>query len=260
MKRTIISICSILLGVGLTAFVVSNHESTEREAKCNLPSEATTTDIKETPDFYFGVGPRFNPITRTELSKIVSFRDFVHPEENLRIAKVIDTKIIKIENEAQTNFFQYQKGELLSWFQLNMLKETELSGNFCISANCQVKHEISGKLEDRSYNPHHTLVPDEQATYKLGEEALLSYLRENSAESIKIVDQEKRSSAKVYFTITSKGELTAIRLTGTTGYSSIDDRLLELIANLPSDWNPAKDEHGNTVEQELVFTFGNEGC
>jgi hypothetical protein len=42
----------------------------------------------------------------------------------------------------------------------------------------------------------------------------------------------------------------------TTGYSSLDDKFIELIKNIPGLWIPAENSKGEHVDQELVFTFG----
>jgi hypothetical protein len=47
----------------------------------------------------------------------------------------------------------------------------------------------------------------------------------------------------------------------TTGYPSLDKKLMTLIKNIPGKWTPAENIKGEIMEQELVFTFGSaDGC
>ena len=47
---------------------------------------------------------------------------------------------------------------------------------------------------------------------------------------------------------------------GSSGYSEIDEALKKLLLAAPGTWEAAKDENGNAVDQNLVISFGMQGC
>lgn len=51
-----------------------------------------------------------------------------------------------------------------------------------------------------------------------------------------------------------------VKLTETSGYTSVDKGLVELITTMTGKWDPATNSKGESVNQELVFFFGLEGC
>ena len=60
--------------------------------------------------------------------------------------------------------------------------------------------------------------------------------------------------------ITTDGTVSDVILESTSGYDSIDDKMIELIKSMPGKWNAATDSQGEKVEQELVYSFGLVGC
>ncbi|MEX0272801.1 MAG: energy transducer TonB, partial [Flavobacteriaceae bacterium] len=66
--------------------------------------------------------------------------------------------------------------------------------------------------------------------------------------------------AKLFFTVTAKGSLENIRLDRSSGYPSIDEKMLELLPQVPGKWIPAQNRNGENVAQELVVSFGLLGC
>ena len=65
---------------------------------------------------------------------------------------------------------------------------------------------------------------------------------------------------KVFFTVTTTGEIENIKVVQTSGYDSLDEKMVDVIKSLPSNWTSAKDANGTPVDQELVVSFGKMGC
>ena len=49
-------------------------------------------------------------------------------------------------------------------------------------------------------------------------------------------------------------------LISSSGYDSIDERMVGLITDLPGKWKPAENLKGQKVDEQLVFSFGLIGC
>jgi hypothetical protein len=77
-----------------------------------------------------------------------------------------------------------------------------------------------------------------------------------------IIENNKLGSIKLSFIITKEGKVSEVKYdVMTTGYPSLDKKLMTLIKNIPCKWTPAENFKGEKMEQELVFTFGSaDGC
>jgi hypothetical protein len=144
--------------------------------------------------------------------------------------------------------------------QLKMLKSFDYSTNIKIRADFLEKNEISGKLEYSYTTPHLTVVPEKQALYIDGKDALMKFLREESKTSRADVVPENLQPANLLFTVTKKGTIENVRLDRTSNYEMVDKKMIELITTAPGKWQAAENAKGEKVDQELVVSFGLMGC
>jgi hypothetical protein len=142
------------------------------------------------------------------------------------------------------------------------MQSLDYSTNFVIWADYEGKNKETGELEDTHWTPYLTIVPEKQAEYTHGKEALKKFLKENSeATRIKAkVEPEKLQPAKLFFTVTKTGTIENVRLDRTSNYPLVDNKMIELIKNTPGTWIPAENHKGEKVDQELVVSFGLMGC
>ena len=89
---------------------------------------------------------------------------------------------------------------------------------------------------------------------------VIEYLKENSKEEVAIIEQDQLSACRVHFTVTKKGTIKNVKLYSTSGYSTVDKMLVEMVSTMPEKWDPATNSKGDNVDQELVFFFGKAGC
>lgn len=88
----------------------------------------------------------------------------------------------------------------------------------------------------------------------------MSYLREESKEVRANLDSENLKAAKLSFRVTKQGAVEGIELERPSGYPEVDQKMIELISNLPGYWIPAKNAGSEDVDQEFVISFGSLGC
>ncbi len=88
----------------------------------------------------------------------------------------------------------------------------------------------------------------------------MQYLRENNLAARANVQDDKLQPAKLFFTVTKSGTLENVRLDRTSNYPEVDKQMIELITTVPGIWEPALNDEGKKVDQELVVSFGLMGC
>jgi hypothetical protein len=208
-------------------------------------------------DFDYDVNSRYMAtITKDKLFKATSVLDIVPqnaewqniPFETVAVAVLQnDNEIREIGNDKELNVAQ-----------INLLKSTDYSTDFYIRGRGKNNHPKTGKIEDYVY--YLTIVPEKEAEYTIGNDAFIAYLKENSKEQIKYVEESLLRPGKIQFTITKEGTIENVELISTSGYFNIDSMMIELISNSPGKWKPAENSVGEKVNQKLVFSFGMMGC
>ena len=262
MKKRILIISLVLVTLSLAAFSFINPDTTPKP-KDGLSSHLLDIEIpniknetKEPIEFFYFVGSRFDAIKKSDVNQAKSIHDFISDEDSKQIASIYSTELILIINDRQSEFREYGTDENLTKNQLKLLQSVDYSKHFLIKTNYQ---NSASDYDD--FGPHYTIVPEKQATYTNGKDALLKYLKDNKSKDTDFIDKKKLQFVKVTFTITDNGNLTDVKLDRSSGYPQIDLELVELIKNIPGLWEPAENENGEKIEQELVFSFGlADGC
>ena len=268
MKKKLLFFGMLLLILSLTAYGFINWEGNKTVIEDtslavnnkNLKGKQPKKEFKVFEDFIYDIGTRFAAIKKTDLNNAKSINDFFDEEHINRIEKLNSVSIILVIDDKQSDIIEVGKNELLNKKQLALLQSLDYSTNFVIRADYLEKNKISGMLEHNYSTPHLTLVPEKQASHFMAKETLKSYFKENCKDLLANVDPEKLLPAKMYFTVTNTGEVENVRLDRPSGYPDIDNRMMELMKNLPGTWKPAENLNGKKVAQELVVSFGLMGC
>lgn len=268
MKKSILIFCAVIITLSFTAFSVIQMSNSEVNELDKLESESvvmsTLVNDKITnrifTDFIYDVGPRFSPIKKSDLDKIKSFNDIIGQEHANRIVEYKWVTVVLIIDDKESNVREFGTSDVLTEAQLKLLHSFNYSTNLMIAADYQGKNKETGALEDTHWTPYLTIVPEKQAEYSEGIVDLKKYLKDNSEAARTHVIAEKLQPAKLYFTVTKKGTIENVRLDKTSNYPLVDKKMIELITNLPGKWDPAENQKGEKVDQELVVSFGLMGC
>ena len=244
-----------------TSEAVALSSSTETMAEAKVDDKAVPATITfEKGDFFYDIGSRFNSITKEQLFAARSFSDFIGDEHDQRIISYSALNVIILEDSEKTNLRVDGRGGDFTQSQLDFIKTLEYSTNLLVWAEYTEDSPWSGKIEESHWTPYLTIVPEQQATYSEGKNALLAYLMTNSKQAINELTSNDYKPGKMYFTITKEGRLENVKVHSSSGYSDIDALLEKLLKDAPGSWQPATDGEGNKVAQELVLSFGNMGC
>ena len=244
MKKNILIFCTVLTMLSLTAFTYIN---------LNEPITCQKVAKQVGFDLFYNVDSRFKAtISKEALHKATSVLEIVPKEaENWWKASFQTVKVTVIQDGDE--MYALGDNKVLNAAQIKLLQSTDYSNNFYINARSK-----NSDFDDYAYSI--TIIPEKEAEYIHGYDALITYLKENSREKTAIIKENQLQPGKVSFTVTKEGTIANVKLTSTSGYASVDKMLIELIKNMPGKWNPAENSRGEKVEQELVFFFGLEGC
>ncbi|RMG29128.1 MAG: hypothetical protein D6730_04430, partial [Bacteroidetes bacterium] len=149
--------------------------------------------------------------------------------------------------------------QVLTPAQMQLLHSADYSTDLFIRADYD-RSLISSISAAGFLTYYFTIVPEQEARYPGGAEAITAYLSANSREQTAHIEQDELEPGKIAFTVSPQGNITHVRLLSTCGYPGLDNALLKLIHKLPGKWEPASNAKGEKISQELVLFFGNEGC
>lgn len=268
MKKLLLIIGTIAFGITLMSLTLLNRDNEKPKlllaANYNSFNQGMikSVAVKEPRFIDYSMGPRFRPIKRSELEKTTSVKAFFTELELIRIGE-FEKLSIDLYEEPNNYIETGHKvvGPDFEKEQLSYLKTMEYSTNFKIDAIVEGIDAVTGESRGKDhFTPHLTVVPEKQAIYLDGMGAFYEYLRKGARKIEKNLDRREMGAAKLYFTVDQNGHLKDLHLKRSSNYPELDDKLIELMNNLPGKWEAAEDQKGKKVEQELVVFFGIMGC
>ena len=85
-----------------------------------------------------------------------------------------------------------------------------------------------------------TVVPENQASYKAGNNAFIDFLKAKCQPTIAKVQKGNLKSGMISFTVTKAGAISNIVNESTCGYPNVDERMIDLLNNNNApDANPS---------------------
>ena len=106
-----------------------------------------------------------------------------------------------------------------------------------------------------------TVTPEKEATYPGGTSAVIDFLKKECKQEISSAKADVLDPGFILFTVNTDGSVGKSEHLIGSGYPNLDDKLVELMKNLPKSWIPAENSKGEKVAQELALRFGDlSGC
>jgi hypothetical protein len=271
MKKNILIFSTAIATFLLTAFAFSTRTNTAKNQEVSSCSQSVLSDneavivskIQAVPDLYYNVGNRWSVMTKEGLIKAKSLSDLVPGEKNKMRDSYKNVLLAVLHNDKDVRDIKTSaigQSKILNAAQLALLRSCDYSTNLRITALSQVKDVNTGMFEDDSLVYYMTIIPETEAVFEGGFNALIEYLRESSKDRVAIIEEDKVQPGKVFFTVTKNGTIENIKLVATSGYPSVDKELVRIVTRMPEKWNPALNSEGEKVDQEFVFSFGSMGC
>jgi len=271
MKKPILIFCSVVAIFSLTALGFTNWNNAVSDHNENLCRKSVVSDNhlvgsnneKANLDLLYKISNRWSTITKEELSKAKSITDIVPGEASKTRYSYKNVTVSILHNDKDVRDIKTSEmGQSVEFndAQIALLHSSDYSTNIRITALSRLKNDYTGIFKDDSLVYYMTIIPEKEAEFAGGPNALIDYLRENSKEKIAIKEMDQLQPGKVFFTVTKNGTIANVKLMSTSGYSSVDNELVAIIVNMPGKWDPARNLNGEKVNQEFVLFFGIVGC
>ncbi len=277
MKKSVIILSSVFLAFSSAAIVYLNqgdftqtHLHTQSSQCAALPQAQNDHPfvnlnnyrnqlIFKNSNFPITIESRFNAtISKEKLQSAISIHNLVPAGATDGIVSFQHVKISKLVKEDM--LVEYGKDGKLNPKQITLLNSLDYSNNFSVEASIRRENEFTGEVEQTEFVYYITVVPETQASYEEGHDALIKHFQEHSKNLTVGIKSEEFQPAKVRFTITKYGKIDAVEWESTSGKTEIDLRMIELLNELPGKWIPATNAKGENVDQELILSFGSIGC
>ncbi|NRD22862.1 hypothetical protein HNV10_06395 [Winogradskyella litoriviva] len=261
---TTLTILSVLF-FGFTKLTINNPETLTTVATNEAVMENNVyvgPYLNPLPNLYYGVDARFAPVKKADVLNAKSIYDFLNEGEKDQIITIKSVNLTVIKDNQLSELQALGTTAKLTKAQIKLLKSMDYFNHFTIRTEFRGKNMETGIIEDKFFGPHITIVPNQQAAYSEGKEALLNYFKDNSRNVMNIITDNKINALKISFIINKEGKVTNVKHDAmSTGYPKIDAKFMELVKNIPGQWIPAQNANGEKMNQELVFTFGpTDGC
>ncbi len=166
-----------------------------------------------------------------------------------------DVKIRVLEDQSE-----YGKSDVLNNKQIDLLRTTHYASNFSVEAFCRKVYTDGREIKDYNFVYYISVIPEKEASYKTEKIALINYLKKNSQPTIAKVKRGNLKSGIISFTVTKNGLIINVNINSTCGYPSVDKKMLQLMTELPGEWNIASNGKGEKIDQTFIFSFGSIDC
>jgi hypothetical protein len=193
-------------------------------------------------------------------------------EETLKIAKLLEDIVvgypsswikdyrsveIEVNVDGEKSLFS-SPDNVLTEEQKEVLSSLKTTSGIAITVNYNKKN-YNDHIEKRQMNVSMVVVPEVEAEYPDGYNAMIQYLRGNSLENIHSKKFSHLPQPTIAFVVNEHGETESVRIVDTSRDKEIDELLVNLVKKMPT-WIPAKTNGGIPVKQEFVLTIGQDGC
>ncbi|MBX2877697.1 MAG: hypothetical protein KTR30_36595 [Saprospiraceae bacterium] len=267
MRKSILIFGTLLVGLSLMAFSFLARNKVEHTTAEKTANPAPLFDydlgnivgpVKHS-DLIYKVGSRYiHTISKADLHNAKSITDILPEQTSETNGSYRNVQISVFENGKKIS--ELSEDATLNKAQIKLLQSTDYASNIQVSA---LYEDEQTKKRNRSYDAlmyYLSIIPEEEAEFAEGYDALISYLKENSKKHTSVIHNGHLRAGQFSFTITKAGTINQVEMKSTSGYEAVDQVLIDLIKEMPGKWKPAIDANGNKIDQELVFFFGLEGC
>ena len=260
----------VAFSLAALAYTSRNNAAADQESDASnssaladaIPVSAGTDETEL--DLNYSVGSRWSTRTKQELEQIERISQLLSDGPALLRDSYRNVWVAVLHNDRDVRDIKISavgQSEKFNDAQLELLRSCDYSTNLRITARNRRSDATHGVFDENdSIVIYMTVVPEKQAAFVGGFEALVDYLKAGSEDHVTVIEQNQLQPGKVFFTVTREGKIDHVKLVATSGYDSVDKALVEIVSDMPEMWAPAENGKGEKVDQEFVFSFGAVGC
>ncbi len=268
MKRKITYISIILVSIGFAAYgFMDRAPEPKQSASCCVnyadialfnPNFLDDDTVEVNRPSYYSVQSRYmNQVTQTALRGANWIDDLIPDYPSNWITHYISVNISSVRNGEE--IIAMSTSNELSKEQKDLINSLNPNADIAVQIRYKAINAATGHIEPLEMNVWMTLVPEKQAEFVGGYDALLSYLENKGMALIGKDVLNRLRPSSVIFVINEAGKVEEATMSTTTGSALIDKTLIGLVNNMPK-WKPAEDVNGKTVSQEFQLAVGMPGC
>ncbi|NNE29785.1 MAG: hypothetical protein HKN16_09110 [Saprospiraceae bacterium] len=262
MKKLALILSTALFSLSLMAFAIVKWPVSESNLpNCSKkPIEATQNSCKKEPvNMDLKVGPRFaNTISKEGLHQASSINDIIPPSaplSNPQYNSVLVTKLVQSMEISESG-----KSHLFTPKQKELILSMDYSNDFYLRGDYTALDPHSGLMKEDYQISYFTIIPEIQASFHEGQEALINLIKDTIRPKLHGVEEGGLRPGRINFVVTEEGNINQVEFESTCGYDLIDEEFSSLLKGMKGKWIPATNAEGEKVSQELVFFYGKMGC
>lgn len=196
-------------------------------------------------------------ITKERLNQVETLSD-IH--DAYPASWITNYGVVKIQTvTAGDTTTTLSRSEVITEEQKQMLLSAEAGSDISVDVTHYYSNPVTGVLETRNVQFSYTVVPEVEAAFIDGEEAMHDYFSKKALEKIPENVFTDATQAVVTFTISEDGQVQQTLLEKSSGHPDTDALLLRTVSNMPK-WVPAKNAEGAPVLQKFLLIVGHPGC
>lgn len=202
-------------------------------------------------------GSASNSIKKDQLRQASTLKDIRanYPSSWITEYTAVDIKCIQNGVTTQASGMN----DTLSHAQRQLLISAEIGADLLFEIFHLYRNPVTGNTELREVQFSYSIIPQSEAVFYGGEEALNAFLKEKAIQKIPKATGQTFDQAIISFTVNEKGSVHAITVEKSSGDSKVDKVLVNALNKMPN-WKPAENEEGVKVKQTFQFTVGYPGC
>ena len=203
-------------------------------------------------------GDYVHSIQKADLTGVTSLSDLKegYPSSWILEGNYISTKLTIYSR--QDSMVYHGLNETLDKEPRAAISMLDLEDRVTVQVKYRHLNAVTETYDKREMNFSVSVVPDKEAYFEAGEEALDNYIKTTIIDKMKSYSTE--ALTEVTFVVNEQGQTTEVSLSKSSNIEPLDELIISALTNLPS-WVSAKNAKGEKVRQQFVLRLSNTfGC
>lgn len=193
------------------------------------------------------------PIVKEQLRQVHTLKDINPGYPASWISEYLEVEISLIAHD-DTQKSVIGPSDILNDEQLDLIQSAQVGTDIKVG----VKYRQKDAMKDHTTKSMiftYTVVPDNEAKYNGGHDAMVAYLQESASAQKSLEALKEVELLVVKFTIDETGKTTDVIVSQSTAAKDVDNTIVNVMETMP-EWNPASNADGTKVAQTFELNIG----